>query len=33
MERIEGRVVRYVAPDMAVAYRISMLVEKLAATP
>ncbi len=33
MSRVGGRVVRYVAPDMAVAYRISMLVEKLAAPP
>ncbi len=29
MERISGRVVRYVAPDMAVAYRVSMLMDKL----
>ena len=32
MERVSGRVVRYVAPDMAVAYKISRLVMRLAAT-
>ena len=31
MSRIGGRVVRYEAPDMGMAYRISILVEKLAA--
>jgi D-amino peptidase len=32
MERVSGRVVRYVAPDMAVAYKISRLVARLAAS-
>lgn len=32
MSRIGGRVVRYEAPDMGMAYRISILVEKLAAS-
>ncbi|MGH9862647.1 MAG: M55 family metallopeptidase [Candidatus Acidiferrales bacterium] len=32
MERVSGRVVRYAAPDMAVAYKISRLVMRLAAT-
>lgn len=31
MERVSGRVVRYTAPDMAVAYKISRLVMRLAA--
>jgi D-amino peptidase len=30
MQRVSDRVVRYVAPDMSVAYRISVLVERLA---
>ena len=29
MERINGRVVRYLAPDMAIAYRVSMLMDRL----
>lgn len=32
MDRVSGRVVRYAAPDMAVAYKISRLVMRLAAT-
>lgn len=32
MERVSGRVVRYLAPDMAVAYKISRLVMRLAAS-
>jgi len=32
MERVSGRVVRYAAPDMTVAYKISRLVMRLAAT-
>ncbi len=30
MQRVSDRVIRYVAPDMSVAYRVSVLVERLA---
>ena len=29
MQRMSGRVVRYVAPDMAIAYRVSILMDRL----
>ena len=29
MQRVVGRVVRYVAPDMLAAYRVSMLMDRL----